>query len=141
VIIHELREIKKKYADERRTKIEAEVEEIKIGLEVLVGNEDVIVTVTKEGYIKRTSLRSYGASNGEDFGKKETDSLLASFEMNTIDNILLFTNKGNYLYCPVHQLPDVRWKDVGHHIGTIIPIDKDEQIVKAIPVNDFNTNE
>jgi topoisomerase-4 subunit A len=52
---------------------------------------------------------------------------------------LLFTNKGNYLFCPVHQLPDIRWKDVGQHIANIIPIDRDEQIIKAIPINDFST--
>ena len=142
VIIKELKEIKKKYNDDRRTKIEAEVEELKIGLEVLVGNEDVIVSVTKEGYVKRTSLRSYAASsNIEDFGKKDTDIILASYEMNTTDVILIFTNKGNYLFCPVHQLPDIRWKDVGQHIATLIPIDKDEQIIKAIPVKDFSKTE
>ncbi|MCU9614702.1 DNA topoisomerase IV subunit A [Caldibacillus lycopersici] len=137
VIVNELKEIKKKYADDRRTKVEEKIEELKIGLEVLVGSEDVIVTVTKEGYVKRTSLRSYAASNGEDFGKKDTDSLLTAFEMNTTDVLLIFTNKGNYLYCPVHQLPDIRWKDVGQHVASLIPIDRDEQIVTAIPVKDF----
>lgn len=138
VIMKELKEIKKKYADERRTKIEEEIEELKINLEVLVGNEDVVVTVTQDGYVKRTSMRSYAASSFQDIGIKDGDHLLGSFEMNTTNVLLLFTNKGNYLYCPVHQLPDIRWKDVGQHIANLIPIERDEQIIKAIPVTDFN---
>jgi len=137
VIKKELKEIKQKYTDERRTTIEAEIEEIKINLEVMVASEDVIVSVTKDGYVKRTSLRSYAASNGKDFGMKESDYLMASFEMNTTDVLLLFTNKGNYLYIPIHELPDIRWKDPGQHITNIIPIDREEEIIKAIPVTSF----
>jgi topoisomerase-4 subunit A len=103
----------------------------------MIASEDVIVTVTKDGYVKRTSLRSYAASNGQDFGMKDTDRLLAQFEINTTNVVILFTNKGNYLYCPVHELPDIRWKDVGQHIANIIPIDRDEEIIKAIPIKDF----
>ncbi|WP_042353518.1 DNA topoisomerase IV subunit A [Bacillus rubiinfantis] len=141
VIKKELRDVKKRFADERRSKIEAEIEEIKINLEVLVPSEDLIVTVTKEGYVKRTSQRSYAASNGQDFAMKESDRLLAQLDMNTQDVLLIFTNKGNYLYCPVHELPDIRWKDLGQHIANLIPIDRDEDIVKAIPIKDFNTED
>lgn len=138
VIKSDLRKIKKTYADERRTIIEKEIEEIKINLEVTVASEDVIVTVTKDGYVKRTSLRSYNASNGQDFAMKDSDRLLMQHEMNTTDVLLVFTNKGNYLYCPVHELPDIRWKDLGQHVASIVPIDKDEKIIQAIPVGDFN---
>ncbi|MFE8699325.1 DNA topoisomerase IV subunit A [Cytobacillus sp. FJAT-54145] len=137
VIKKELRDVKKRFADSRRTVIEAEIEEIKINLEVLIASEDVIVTVTKEGYVKRTSPRSYAASSGQDFGMKDSDRLLAQLDMNTTDVLLLFTNKGNYLYCPVHELPDIRWKDLGQHIANIVPIERDESIVKVIPVKDF----
>lgn len=141
VIKKEIKEIKKKYADNRRTVIEDEITEIKINLEVMIPNEDVMVTVTKEGYIKRTSLRSYSASNGQDLAMKETDRLLFSEEVNTTDVLLLFTNKGNYLYCPVHELPDIRWKDLGQHVASIVTIDKDEEIIKVIRVKDFDTGE
>ncbi|WP_066304821.1 DNA topoisomerase IV subunit A [Bacillus sp. FJAT-29814] len=141
VIKKELKEVKKRFSDERRSKIEAEIEEIKINLEVLVPSEDVIVTVTEHGYVKRTSPRSFAASNGQDLAMKESDRLLAQLEMNTQDVLLLFTNKGNYLYCPVHELPDIRWKDLGQHIANIIPIDRDEDIIKAIPVKDFEATE
>ncbi|MDF1509044.1 DNA topoisomerase IV subunit A [Robertmurraya sp. DFI.2.37] len=137
VIKKELKDVKKRFADERRTQIEAEIEEIKINLEVLIASEDVIVTVTKEGYVKRTSPRSFAASNGQDFGMKDSDRLLAQLEMNTTDVLLLFTNKGNYLYCPVHELPDIRWKDLGQHVANIVPIDRDESIIKVLPVKEF----
>ncbi|WP_462413451.1 DNA topoisomerase IV subunit A [Neobacillus sp. Marseille-QA0830] len=137
VIKKELKDVKKRFADERRSKIEAEIEEIKINLEVIVPSEDVIVTVTKEGYVKRTSQRSYAASNGQDLAMKESDRLKAQLDMNTKDVLLLFTSKGNYLYCPVHELPDIRWKDMGQHIANLIPIDRDEEIIQAIPVTDF----
>ncbi|UII57903.1 DNA topoisomerase IV subunit A [Cytobacillus spongiae] len=137
VIKKELKAVKKKFEDDRKTQIEAEIEEIKINLEVLVASEDVIVSVTKEGYVKRTSLRSYAASNGQDFGMKDSDRLIAQLDVNTTDVVVLFTNKGNYLYCPVHELPDIRWKDLGQHIANIIPIDRDEQILQAFPIKDF----
>jgi topoisomerase-4 subunit A len=140
VIKKDLKEVKKRFADERRSVVQAEIEEIKINLEVMVANEDVIVTVTSHGYVKRTSQRSYAASNGQDLAIKDTDRLLAKLEMNMTDVLLLFTNKGNYLYCPVHELPDIRWKDLGQHISNLIPIDRDESIIQAIPVKDFAEN-
>jgi topoisomerase IV subunit A len=133
----ELKDVKKRFADERRSKIEAEIEELKINLEVTVPSEDVIVTVTKEGYVKRTSQRSFAASNGQDFAIKDSDRLIAQLDMNTQDVLLLFTNKGNYLFCPVHELPDIRWKDLGQHVANIIPIDRDEELIQAIPIKDF----
>lgn len=140
VIKKELKDVKKRFADDRRSKIEAEIEELKINLEVTVPSEDVIVTVTNEGYVKRTSQRSFAASNGQDLAMKDSDKLLAQLEMNTQDVLLLFTNKGNYLYCPVHELPDIRWKDLGQHVANIIPIERDEDIIQAIPVKDFETD-
>ncbi|MPQ26571.1 DNA topoisomerase IV subunit A [Bacillus paralicheniformis] len=141
VIKDSLKKVKKTYAGQRRSVIEEKIEEIKINLEVMVASEDVYVTVTKDGYIKRTSQRSFAASNGQDFGMKDTDRLLCQLEMNTTDVLLLFTNKGSYVYCPVHQLPDIRWKDLGQHITNIISIDSDESIVKAIPVREFTESE
>ncbi|MFT4416021.1 DNA topoisomerase IV subunit A [Fredinandcohnia humi] len=141
VIKTDLKRVKKAYSDNRRSKIEEEIEEIKISLEVMIPSEDVIVTVTQDGYVKRTSLRSYAASNGQDYGMKDTDRLLRKFEINTTDTLLLFTNKGNYLYLPVHELPDIRWKDLGQHVANIISIDRDEFIVEAIPITNFDLPE
>lgn len=133
----DLRQIKKKFADARRTMIEDEIEELKINIEVVVPKEDVLVSVTKSGYVKRTSLRSYSASNGEDFAIRDNDYVLRLLELNTTDNVLLFTNRGNYLCLPVHKLSEIRWKDLGQHISNIVPLENDEQIVQCIPVRDF----
>lgn len=140
VIKKDLKDVKKRYADERRSKIEAEIEEIKINLDVMIASEDVVVTITKEGYIKRTSQRSFAASNGQDLAMKDSDRVLATLEMNTKDVLLLFTSKGNYLYMPVHELPDIRWKDLGQHVANIIPIDRDDELLHALPIKDFETD-
>lgn len=130
VIKKELREIKKKYSTPRLTEIEAEIQEIKIETQVLVAQEEVVVTVTRDGYVKRSSLRSYGASKPEEIGMKEGDSLLYSNQMNTLDHLLLVTNKGNTIYRPVHELPDLKWKDLGEHISqTVMTLAQDEMII------------
>ncbi|MEL4025053.1 DNA topoisomerase IV subunit A [Lysinibacillus endophyticus] len=138
VIKSELADIRKRFAEPRRSVIEAEIEEIKLTLDVLVPSEEVVVTVTKDGYVKRTSTRSHAASNGQDFAMKESDYLLFEQTLNTQHFILLFTNKGNYIYQPVHELPDIRWKDLGQHISSIVPIDKDEEIIEVIGVEKFD---
>ena len=106
----------------------------------MIPKEDVIVVVTKEGYVKRVSKKSYAASDGEDTTIKEDDYLIGLFEQNTLDTLLLFTNKGNYLFVPVHELPDLKWKDLGKHISNIIAIMPEEKIIKAIPVKEFDDN-
>ncbi|MEQ7033572.1 DNA topoisomerase IV subunit A [Enterococcus durans] len=134
VMKKELREVKKKYANARMTKIEDEIEEIKIDTKVLVAQEDVIVSVTREGYVKRTSLRSYSASKPEEIGMREGDYLLYSGELNTLDHLLLVTNKANVIYRPVHELPDLKWKDAGEHISqTILNLSVDESILAVFP--------
>ncbi|MDC3425914.1 DNA topoisomerase IV subunit A [Aquibacillus sp. 3ASR75-11] len=141
VIKNDLLQLKKKYVEKRRTVIEQEIQELKINLEVMVASEDVIVSVTKDGYLKRTSLRSYAASNGEDLAIKEEDHVIGLHEINTTDKLLLFTNKGKYLYLPVHELPDIRWKDLGQHVANVVSIDKDEFIVKSVPIRDFKNDQ
>lgn len=138
VIKKDLNKIKKDFADARRTEIKAEIEEIKINMDVLIASEDVMVSVTHEGYVKRASLRSYTASNGELPGMKEGDLLLGYYEMNTTDTLVLFTKLGNYLYIPVHELPDIRWKDMGQHVANIVSIDREDEIIAAMPIKEFS---
>ncbi|MFS0672547.1 DNA topoisomerase IV subunit A [Ornithinibacillus sp. 179-J 7C1 HS] len=140
-IKNDLKEMKKQFSERRRTVIEDKIEELKIDIEVTVASEDVLISVTKDGYIKRTSIRSYAASNGEDFAIKEDDHLVGLIEANTTDKILVFTNKGKYLYIPVHELPDIRWKDIGQHISNIVQIDKDEYIIHSLPIREFKDDE
>ncbi|SEN48222.1 DNA topoisomerase IV subunit A [Amphibacillus marinus] len=137
VIKKDLRQIKKQFATDRLTSIEAEVEELKINLEVMIASEDVLVSATYDGYVKRTSLRSYAASNGGDLAIKDDDRLVTLCEMNTTDTVLFFTNQGRYIFAPVHTLPDIRWKDLGQHASNLVSINKGEKIIEAIPIRDF----
>ncbi|CXJ96673.1 TPA: DNA topoisomerase IV subunit A [Staphylococcus aureus] len=140
VIKEELNEIKKKFKSERLSLIEAEIEEIKIDKEVMVPSEEVILSMTRHGYIKRTSIRSFNASGVEDIGLKDGDSLLKHQEVNTQDTVLVFTNKGRYLFIPVHKLADIRWKELGQHVSQIIPIEEDEVVINVYNEKDFNTD-
>ncbi|HCY8361734.1 TPA: DNA topoisomerase IV subunit A [Staphylococcus aureus] len=140
VIKEELNEIKKKFKSERLSLIEAEIEEIKIDKEVMVPSEQVILSMTRHGYIKRTSIRSFNASGVEDIGLKDGDSLLKHQEVNTQDTVLVFTNKGRYLFIPVHKLADIRWKELGQHVSQIVPIEEDEVVINVYNEKDFNTD-
>ena len=137
VMKEELRRVKKEYATVRKTEIKAEITEIKIDTTEMIAKEDVIVMVTKDGYIKRTSWRSYQASM-EDAILKDNDYVLGLYELNTLNTILLFTNLGNYLYVPVHIIPDMKWKELGKHISNIIKLEENEEIISSIPVTNFD---
>lgn len=97
-----------------------------------------MLSLTQEGYIKRTSLRSFNASGKEEIGLKERDGVLKIIETNTQDYAMVFTNKGRYLLIPVHKLPDVKWKDLGQHVSQIVPIEEDERVVDCYTVSEFN---
>lgn len=136
VMKEELRAIKKEYATERKTQIEDEIVDIKIDTTSMIPKEDCIVVITKEGYVKRVTTRSYSASEDET-ALKEGDYVIGLYEMNTLDTVLLFTNFGNYLYIPVYELPDLKWKDLGKHVSNIIKIGAGESIIGSIPAYDF----
>ncbi len=139
VMKEELRKIKKEYAVERKTEIKEEIEEIKIDTMKMITKEDCVVLVTNDGYVKRTNLRSYNAT--EDLPQlKENDYIIGMYEMNTMDTLLLFTNLGSYLYIPVYELPDLKWKELGKHVSNVIKMSSDEKIVKSLPVYNFEEN-
>ena len=139
VMKEELRKVRKEYATPRKTDIKDEITEIKIDTTVMIPKEDVIVLVTKDGYVKRTSMRSYQAST-DDVTLKENDYILGFYELNTMDTILLFTNLGNYLYIPVHTIPDLKWKELGKHVSNLIKLEENEEIIASIPVYDFKND-
>lgn len=139
VIKDELTEIRTKYGIDRRSDIQGEVEELKVNLEVIVPAEDVFVTLSHEGYIKRTSKLSFTRSGGElsNAGVKEGDVIRTLLEVNTIDQLLLFTRKGQYYQLPVHQIPEFKWKDTGTAVVNVVPMPKDDAIISVIPIKDF----
>ena len=140
VIKEELRRIKKEYALPRLTEIKERVEEIKIDNTLMLPKEDVYIVLTNQGYIKRVSSRGYLSNNGEDTQLKENDYVIGIYNINTLDTILLFTNFGNYLYIPVYEIPDAKWKDLGKHVSNIIPLGSEEKVIKGMPVYDFNAS-
>lgn len=137
---HELKKVKEEYALPRKSEVKDEITEIKIDTTKMIPKEDTVVVVTNEGYIKRVSVRSHEANDGET-GLKDGDFVTSKYKMNTMDTLLLFTDLGNYLYVPVHEIPDLKWKELGKHISNIIAIKANENIIGSIPVYDFEKEE
>lgn len=140
VMKRELREVKKKFATPRLTELQAQAETIEIDVTSLIVEEDTYVSVTKGGYIKRTSPRSYNASTVEEVGKRDDDELIFVAPAKTTQQLLIFTNLGNVIYRPVHELTDIRWKDIGEHLSqTITNFAANEVVLHAEIVDDFGT--
>lgn len=139
VMKKDLSDVKSEYDTPRITEIKDEITEIKIDTSLMIPKEDVVVVVTKDGYLKRSSLRSYSSSNEEDMTIKEGDYVIGLYTMNTTDTLLLFTTKGNYLHIPVHIIPDLKWKDMPKHVSNLIEMSAEEGIVSAIPAYDFTS--
>ena len=140
VMKQELRELKKKYATPRLTEIQAEIKEIKIETEILIPEEEVYVVATKQGYYKRVSPRSFASSAPEENGLREGDEVLLVQKVSTLDQLVLFTSKGNYLHLPVHEIPEAKWKDVGHHLSQSISLATNE-IILAGMVKEKDSND
>lgn len=140
VMKKDLNDVKENYEAPRITEIKDQITEIKIDTTAMIPKEDVVALVTKDGYIKRTSFRSYTASNPEDITIKENDYIIGIYEMNTTDTLLLFTTSGNYLHIPVHIIPDLKWKDMPKHVSNIIEMSSEESIVSSIPAYSFESD-
>lgn len=136
VMKEELRAIKKEYATPRKTEVRDEVTEIKIETTHLIPKEECVVIVTKEGYVKRVSLRSYDESI--ETLVKDGDYVIGKYKLSTLNTLLLFTNLGNFLYVPVYELPDLKWKELGKHISNIVKISAEEVLVGSFAVVDFS---
>ncbi len=127
----ELKIIKKEYGNPRRTEIRDEVTEIKLDMKSMIPKENVMVVVTNEGYVKRVSLKSYASSNGEETTLKPGDYVTGLYQTTTIDSLMLFTNLGNYLFIPIHKIPEVKWKELGKHINHVVMLQTDEKVIAS----------
>ena len=132
VLTKEIRAIKKEFGNPRRTKIENHVEKLEIDTKVTVANEDVVVLVSHAGYIKRSSIRSFKASEAEENGLREDDYPLLIQQTNTLSHLFMFSNLGHIIYRPIHEIADARWKDTGEHISQTIGLADNEEIIKAM---------
>lgn len=135
-----LSEIKKEFATPRRTEIRDEVSEIKLDPRDMITKENVIVVVTNEGYVKRIPLKSYVNSSSEPTTLKPGDFIRGLYSTTTLDTLLMFTNQGHYLYVPVHEIVETKWKELGKHISNVIQISSDEQIISAMILDNKKTN-
>lgn len=136
----ELKAVKKKFKTPRLTVIEDEIEDIKIDDTELIQKEDVMIAMTRDGYVKRTSLRSYVASKVSEPLMKEGDVLVQKFQTNTLGKIMAFTGSGHYVLIPIHKLPDIKWKDMGAHLSSLVNLDSTDKILAAFVVDDFKAN-
>ncbi len=139
VMKRELREVKKKFANPRLSELQAESQTIEIDIASLIAEEETFVSVTRGGYLKRTSPRSFNASSLEEVGKRDDDDLIFVKQAKTTEHLLLFTTLGNVIYRPIHELTDLRWKDIGEHLSqTISNFATDEEILYADIVTSFD---
>ncbi|WP_233449239.1 DNA topoisomerase IV subunit A [Levilactobacillus suantsaii] len=129
VLRKELKAIAKEYRNPRRTAIQDQIETLKIKTEVTVADEDVVVMVSHDGYLKRSSLRSYAASDAAENGLKDADYPIFMAQLSTLSHLMMFTNRGNLIYRPVHEIADVKWKETGEHLSQTIGLESDEEIV------------
>jgi len=129
VLRKELKDVAKNYRNPRRTEIQDKIEDLKIKTTVTVADEDVVVLVSHDGYLKRSGVRSYTASDPEDNGLKDEDYPIFMEKLSTLDHLMMFTSKGNLIYRPVHEISDVKWKETGEHISQTIGLASDEEIV------------
>lgn len=139
VMKSELREIKKNYAVARKTEIRDEIVDLKVDVKEMIPDEKVVVVVTNDGYVKRVSQKSFKTTDDETT-LKPGDFVTGRFLASTKDSLLLFTNLGNYLFVPVHILPEVKWRDLGKHISNTIMIKEQEKIVASLILKDKNKN-
>lgn len=138
VMKEELRSIKKEFATPRRTIIKDEITEIKIDELSMIPKEDYIVSVSKSGYIKKLSIKAYNQNNDTDFALKENDYLIGLYKINNIDTIILITNLGNYLYLPVRDISECKYKEIGKHISSYITLSEGEVIVSSFGIKKFD---
>ncbi len=138
VLVRELKAIADKYGDDRRTAIQEKEEIAPIDKRELIAKDDVMIALTRDGYLKRSTLKSYRSSGDNPLpGLKDGDELIASGMVNTTDYLICFTNQGNYICVPVHKMTENRWKDEGDHLNAFSTLAAGEKIIKGLAVTDF----
>lgn len=138
LIIQELEEVNETFVTPRRSRVVHEIKEIVIDEKAMIANEQVMVPITRDGYIKRVSLRSYNASSDVLSAHKDSDQLIAYGQASTLDTLLFFTNRGTYGYIPIYQIEEAKWKDLGNHLNSYVKMDASEKIIDAYLLSSFD---
>ena len=144
LIIKELREAQKAYGDARRTEIIEDTGEIK--LEDLVAVEDVAVTVTHGGYLKRTAIDTYrrqtrGGKGRIGMGTRAEDFVEHFVVASTHSYLLVFTNKGRVYWLKIYEIPDASTTGKGKHVSNLINLQPDESVQAFLPVKEFEAGQ
>ncbi|MEE8823067.1 MAG: DNA topoisomerase IV subunit A [Lactobacillus amylovorus] len=139
-IIKELSAVKKEFSNPRRTQISQESAKVEIDEKALVADEQVRVLISRDGYLKRSSIRSYQSTDDEDNGLPDGDKVVYENTLSTLSNLYLFTNRGNVIYRPVHELVEVKWKETGQHLSQEIGLDNDEKIIRVFVLDKLSAN-
>ena len=136
-IVAELLQTKELVAVERKTTIEEDVADLEVKTEEIIVKEDVVLLITKDGYLKRLSKKAFYAPQTEPTKLKEGDIISDIYEVSTTDTLLQFTDLGNYIYLPIHKIPESKHKDIGYHVGTLISIEDNEKAIFSTVVSNF----
>ena len=139
-IIKELSAVKKEFSNPRRTQISQESAKVAIDEKALVADEQVCVLISRDGYLKRSSIRSYQSTDDADNGLPDGDKVVYENTISTLSNLYLFTNRGNVIYRPVHELVETKWKETGQHLSQEIGLDNDEKIIRVFVLDKLSAN-
>ena len=138
-MVEELEKVNEEFNTPRLSDIVHEVKEIVIDEKAMISKEECMITITRDGYIKRVSMRSYNASSESMTQRKDTDSLVCYGASHTLQTLVFFTNRGTYGYIPVYQIEEAKWKDLGGHISNYIKMDSSEKIIATYVLDSFKT--
>ena len=136
VLIKDLKRIADKYGDDRRSRIIDKGETKEIDKRELIAKEDVMIAVSYDGYLKRSSIRSFASSDNAKPGLKDGDMLVCVAKASTTDYVLCFTNMGNYSCVHVFDLQENKWKDEGAHINEFTTLASGEKIIKVMVISE-----
>ncbi|WEV42815.1 DNA topoisomerase IV subunit A [Lactobacillus sp. ESL0684] len=139
-LIKELTEVKRAFGNPRKTEISSENAKIQIDEKALVSDEQVRVLISRDGYLKRSSLRSWQSSDDSDNGLPDGDEIIYEKTLSTLMNLYLFTNRGNVIFRPVHELIETKWKETGQHLSQEIGLSSDEQIIRVFSFKQLDQN-
>ena len=137
VVVKELRAVKKEFGSPRRTEITEKSEKIEINEKALMADEDVRVLVSEQCYLKRSSLRSFQSTAEDENGLPDGDRVIFEKTMSTLSNLYIFTNKGNVIFRPVHELVETKWKETGQHLSQEVGLAPEEKIINVFEVKDL----
>lgn len=137
VIVNELGRVKQAIDRPRKTQVQHEITEVEVKTEEFIAKEDVILMITHDGYLKRLSKKAFFGTN-EPTKLKDGDVISDIYEVSTTDTLIQFTDRGNYVFLPIHKIPESKHKDQGIHVSTLIGMETNEKVIFSFPVSDFN---